>query len=731
MEESTLKKKPWRLELAVFVLLTAIVFAAFGTGILNRGQTWDSLHLTRMFMQDDKVSFTAEADGYGCKSTGPYLTLPAGEYRFRWRALTDGESNYMFIASANGVEISPPVLLISSEDWDGEAQVTLDTAVDGLEIQVYFVSGTYLDILDVRIYTPEYTDNAWLLAFALLGGYLIWLSLRRGWLTPARAGRLVLIGISVLVASAPAFKETLCNAHDTPFHIARLCNLADGLRLGQFPVRCGGFSYNGYGAVTSVFYPDLFLYPFALLMLGGASIQFAMNSLFVATNIVSAITMYACARRILRDEWAGVCASCLYVFGIYRLTDVFTRQAVGEMLAMAFLPLFVLGLYEVVCGDQSRWKTLTFGAFAVFQSHMLSTVMCALLAVGFGLLHIRRIFAEKRVMSIMKAVVSVVLLSLFYFIPFVTYSAQGITAEAIIGDVSAKVIAPAQLLLLGEGNVLPMPRDPQFPGFSLEIGFALLLGSAMTLYAFATRPKKDEPERMAMLCIVGGAVLALMTTDLFPWSHLSVLTRGAMDYLQFPWRLLSIVCVLMTLSAAYGYIRIGEKNKEAATLCALALAAVLAMPMLYAEALNDKFIEFGEGATPYLTYQEYLLPDAKTSMTASRRQPEAPETVTLSNYEKKSLCVDVDVSAQADGEIILPLYAFDGYRVTLDGRAVETHADEVARLCVPVAAGESGHLSVRFVGLPIWHVGDVVSLVTAAAMVFLAWRERRKKGTAC
>ena len=162
---------------------------------------------------------------------------------------------------------------------------------------------------------------------------------------------MILLGLAVLIASAPALKDTVGIGHDTTFHLVRLCNLADGLKMG-FPVRAGGYSYNGYGAITSVFYPDIFLYPFALMMNLGASLQYAANAFFIAVNIASAAAMYAAAKRIFKDEWAGVCASVLYTLSIYRISDVFTRYAVGEMTAMIFLPLFLLGLYEVALGDR-------------------------------------------------------------------------------------------------------------------------------------------------------------------------------------------------------------------------------------------------------------------------------------------------------------------------------------------------------------------------------------------
>ena len=48
--------------------------------------------------------------------------------------------------------------------------------------------------------------------------------------------------------------------------------------------------------------------------------------------------------------------------------------------AMAFLPLFLLGLWEVLLGRKGEWRMLAFSAAAICLSHVLSTVLCAVLA---------------------------------------------------------------------------------------------------------------------------------------------------------------------------------------------------------------------------------------------------------------------------------------------------------------------------------------------------------------
>ena len=158
----------------------------------------------------------------------------------------------------------------------------------------------------------------------------------------------------------------------------------------------GGFSFNGYGAITSVFYPDVFLYPFALMLLGGASAAYVGNVLLAALNIGAAAGMYAAANRMFGGGRAAAAASTLYVLAAYRLTDVYARFAVGEALAMVFLPLFIAALWDCVAGDKNRWKAMALSAAAIFLSHMITTLLCALMALLLCLMNARRILREKR-----------------------------------------------------------------------------------------------------------------------------------------------------------------------------------------------------------------------------------------------------------------------------------------------------------------------------------------------
>lgn len=708
-------------------LCAALIVLVFVSGVLDRQKTWEDLPYTLLQFERGRTLNAAQGDAYGVMNAGPGLTLPAGQYRLRWAVDGDGD-NLIRISCGNGAAISPQEITVPARSGTGESMITLEQAAENVQIQVEFASGTRIDVSDMRLYSPFYRDGAFtfaILAAAVCALYILHLS---GRLHAKARGRLILLGMAVLIASGPAFKDTIGIGHDTTFHLVRLCNLADALANGQFPVRAGGYAFNGYGAITSAFYPDVFLYIPALMMNLGASLQYAINLYFVAVNALSAAAMYAAAKRMFSGEWEAVCASVLYTLSIYRVSDVFTRCAVGEMMAMVFLPLFILGLYEVVLGDRSRWMTLALSASGIFLSHMLSTLICALAAAGMCALFIVKIVREGRLPAIAKACALAGLLCAFQLVPFVTYSLQGIGAQSLAKDPAYFALHPAQLFLLGAGELSVDPADTRLSTFAVEIGLPLIIGAGLALYVAAARESVDEKTKkknaLALLLILAGAAFAVMATTLFPWSHVRVLTRGMSDYLQFPWRMLMMTAVFLALAGGYGCAAYARGHGEQAAALVLAIAAVCALPTLTDEARNNQYIPFGETVSPNWQYTEYTLPDTDTRATLDQRvYTEGSAAVT--QYEKDGLSVRAQVQAHTDAKIALPLFGYDGYRAELDGKPLEWTAGADNRLTVGLPAGAQGALRVYFAGKPVWRAADAVSLLTALVLALTAIKRKR------
>ena len=325
------------------VLLALLCAAAFATGVLTRYPVLEAQVQAMDFPNGTAVSLE-NGDVYGVvPSGGPGHSLSAGTYRLKWFVDGDGD-NALHLYSENGVKMEPETVILPAGQFEGEFEFTLDSAISGLQLQFEFAAGTYMEIYDVRIYTPGCSDNAFTLLFASLAFSLIWVAVRRGRLRTAQIEGMLMIGLAVLFASAPAFQETLHIGDDIQYHLCRIENIVDAWRCGQFPARLGAYIYDGYGALTSIFYPDYFLYPFALMSLCGASLAYVGNVMLICLNIGAAAGMYAAAKRMFGDHDAAVASAALYVLAAYRLTDVYARFAVGEATAMVFLPLFIAAL---------------------------------------------------------------------------------------------------------------------------------------------------------------------------------------------------------------------------------------------------------------------------------------------------------------------------------------------------------------------------------------------------
>jgi len=705
--------KDTRRALGVWLLCAALIVIVFVSGVLDRQKTWADMPYT--LLQFDG-GLAREGAQYGVMNDGPGLNLPAGTYRLKWGIEGDGE-NRLMITTENGVKAQPAEITVSGANAWGETTFILPAAAQGVDIQVAYDSGTRISVADMRLYSPMYRDHAFTFALLALAVCLLYTCCLRGMLPPARRGKMILIGMAVLIASGPALKDTVCIGHDSTFHLVRLCNLADSLAHGQLPARIGGFSYNGYGAITSVFYPDFFLYPFALLMVLDASMQYAVNLFFIAVNIASAASMYAAAKRIFKEDWTAVCASILYTLSIYRVSDVFTRYAFGEMTAMVFLPLFMLGLYETVRGDKGGWKTLGVSAACIYLSHMLSTLICALTAAGVCVLFIAKILREGRLASIVKAGCLALALCAFQLVPFIQYGLQGIGAAELAKDPAFFALSPAQLFLLGEGEMSVDPRDMTLSTFALEIGLPLLVAAGLVLYMAATAEKKEEKNGFAVLLVAAGCLFAFVATTLFPWSHVRVITRGLTDYLQFPWRFLMMTAVCFALAGGWGLAEFSRGHGEQMAAAVLCVAAICALPTLTDETRNPDYIAFGESVSPNLRYTEYTIPGTKAEPTMDQTLI-LDGQVQVTSYQKDGTSAIMHVQADTDGSVALPLFGYDGYRAELDGEEVAWTLGENNRLSVPIQAGMQGELCVWFAGKIIWRAAEAVSL--AAALLVLA-----------
>ena len=157
----------------------------------------------------------------------------------------------------------------------------------------------------------------------------------------------ILAGV-ILVASLPLFSGTLYWGHDIDFHLARIIAISREIGYGQFPVRMLTDMLHGYGYPTSIFYCDLFLYPFACLYYLGLPLRLCWQVYLFTINVITAVTSYYSFRIISKEKNIALVGVVIYMLSSYRIVDLYLRCAMGEFTAIAFIPIVMLGIWNIL-----------------------------------------------------------------------------------------------------------------------------------------------------------------------------------------------------------------------------------------------------------------------------------------------------------------------------------------------------------------------------------------------
>jgi len=620
-----LKRLNWRWMAAIgfalaFLMLCGIV-ACTDAGY----RTYGHLESSRLVF---KQGTELEGMPVGIMNSGPAISGGGGRMVLSWDIESDAE-NVIHVRATNNAVIEPSEIAIQAGHSQGTVELySLDEIYD-LQVLVDYRDGSYIRVNQIDLTVRKAMDRFFTAGFLLLSGAVLSALWACGFLNEGRRGEMVILLAAVLIASIPDLRGHLHTGHDSEFHMGRLLNLVHAIRDGQIPARVGGYMQNGYGTVVSVYYPELFMYIPALMIIAGASFNYSYHIFFILMHLTAAISMRYAAGRIFKSSAAGVTGSVLYTLAQYRIVDIYTRFAIGESIVMSILPLFALGLYEVLMGDQRKWRLLAVSATMICQSHLISTSLCGVISVCLALAFSVKIIREGRLVPLLKAVVFAVLLNLFFFLPLYTYSQQDVVTSWMRRDLNATAMTPAQIFL--EPIYVMNVDDDGLHNYPLGLGLPLILMAAAALYAALTQKKWEKRDVIAMFLCVAGVGFALMSTNVFPWGKAVSLTHGAAEYIQFPWRLLMLSSVCFALAGGYAVSRTAEYHHVVLQFAVLCLCAVCILPLVSEETRKENYLPKGE--LPYwdVRFGDYALPGADLRA-LNERNPVAAPGIEVSSF---------------------------------------------------------------------------------------------------
>ncbi len=767
MERWSRGKKRIVLSIVVLIQLSFVLFCLYG---MSRGKESYSFHDQKMQV----CGGTMEASGAYVVSENTALPdqvflamelpgLKKGVYEVRIEYDADAEQVSRVVSETVGYrQLYENTVSLRPSHIQKEISyrfMLLEDAED-LRAEILYTGTGRLTVTDFRVvHTRQEYSMAlfFVLFFSLVADVLFYFLVWNREKMPGEAERKILFGLFLigLLSCANLLTDYTHLGDDAYFHLNRIEGIAREWMNGHFPARMESYCMFGMGYPMSIMYPEVFLWPAALLRAAGFDLSFCLKADIVFVNLLTVILSYFSFKNIFANRRIGLWGSAVYTLSLYRLYNIYDRAAIGEFIAMTFLPLICLGLARVFSEKEEEVRDrktvflLAFGYMGVLYSHVLSLEFVAVFTAVICLFLHKRFFRKSTFFTFVKAALLAVGLSLWYLIPFLDYSINaGLNVFDTGNPIQILGLYPAQLFWFfpwkGWSSYMYVSGMQYVRAYGMGIPLAVVFFSFLYLRAKGTGGKSlrefAEYPKIRAAAFVG--ILAMfMSLNIFPWDAVSEISEGLRKVvysIQFPYRFLVIVTIAFCFLGCCLFAVLSQSGDGKKGTCFAVSILVLTVFggsfYLNHEIQGRTWSDFREAAamgSGMIGNGEYLPAGTDTSE-LPYTQAVSGEGVTFKDYKRENSHVEFQCEnkGEADSYVECNLLYYPGYRAVNGNNgevlSVVSGGNNVLRVKIP--SGYKGKVVVDFVGKGYWKAGNAVSAVlwiTVICSLAISYGKRR------
>jgi len=614
-----------------------------------------------------------------------------------------------------------------------------------------------------------YYDQIIIAVLILLAGAAVMIYARRQFekfaYDPERIIHVLGLLLAVLISTLALMRYTVQWAHDVSFHLVRIEGVYESLKSGQFPARMDMTFIKGYGYADQIMYPTLFLYFPAMLRLLRVSSITSYQIFMLAINCATAGISYFAFSRLLKSRHLGFMTSAAYTLATYRIICIFTRAAVGELIAMAFLPLVLYGMYTLFYDEKPVFYPLVIGFTGIINSHVVSLDMVIVFCAIAFFVNIKRLTCEHRLGRIAACAAVTIILNLWVLVPLYQMGNTGMRITSGEPYYSAgDAVFPFEMFATFISSMgLSESLEKPYTGMPLTVG--LFFGLALVVFwgmrimerrkGAGVSGRVESLSRnndLAVRCSVLALLALYIASTLFPWSVISAIPYIGRIFtaVQFPWRYFGIASIALAVVFAVTLDRITMKlPRYAAAIIALSVMIVSAAPYIdnYMQdtsrpaILSDKWTKLD---TSYIGGWEYLYLNCyKTWFEDSPRNITVIDgTAGIDNLSVHGTTIEFDAAPGSFGKLVIPSIAYPGYRVTANGVEIQNYGfasdfgaeyqnqtdNGLIKVSVYTPADEPAvHYKVEWKSPAVWRISELISLTAAVILIasYIIYRNKR------
>jgi len=521
---------------------------------------------------------------------------------------------------------------------------------------------------------------------------------------------LFLAVLVILSSMMVFFYNPLQPGHDFFFHFHRFEVLIDAIKNGSFPIYLDSTTIEGYGYFTKAFYPDLILFPFALI---GAytNIVFAYQLMIWTMTILCGIYTYKAITVVYKNNFAAFAGAILYTFAFYRLLDIYQRAALGEALSFTFLPIVVRGMYEIIKGDYKKWYKLAIGFTLLIFTHMISSVLTAVICFMFIIIYNKSLQKEpKRIIYLFVSAAVTLILTAYYLYPLIEQVLSGsfyYQTHKLIGfyDSGFKL----NWIIWGLFGGIVQPRQIMTPG----TGILLTLVLCTRIFIL----ERSKLLKSADIMVITGLIFILLSTD-FLAKLWTIFPLNLLSFIQFPWRLYEFSTLFFAIAGGH-YLSVLIKSRKRIISCSVLLCIITIFMMisdgkLYQSVRSNRSIN--EAAAYNNNYHlggcEYIpskVPSLEfLHLRGGNHIQKFYDNTIIQSISRINGTLSFDIYTEEDEILELPLLYYKGYHALLNGQVIPTR--ESKNGLVDILVHQPGRVEVYYKGTTVQVVSFYITI---------------------
>ncbi|SEP95178.1 hypothetical protein [Butyrivibrio sp. TB] len=683
------------------------------------------------------------------------MQLDKGKYQFLVSYVTDSEDNTCELRSINEMDdTGKKGVVYASSSLPSDKNGVILTAdfpndVTDVELVVNYQSGSLkIGQIHMQNMSKDF-DALWFYLFAVASLLIVAYIYNKLKNVNDEDGLKIfalLLGL-IIYMSFPLMNDFLIMGHDIEFHLGRIRGIYRALNSGSFPMWLNMFQSKTYGYASSIMYPQLFLYIPAGFMCFGMSLMNAYKIFYVLNNVASVFIAYVSFKRIFKDRNVGLIVTFGYNLGLYHLSNIYTRAAIGEFLAMTFMPLFAYAIYELYVGDyKNKWIYLTASITGILQSHVLSTYICVFFAAITFVILLPRIKSSflQRLLEILKAAIISLLINLFFIVPFLSFYGEDFFVKTVGDDtIYSEAAYLSQIFAIFiRAPFLSQKLGTTKDEMPLSLGLVLFIGIVLSIIFIAKHYKewiksssKSAVVKECIYYIVLSIISIYMCLWCFPWRIVEKIpVLNILCNIQFTWRMLSPATLFASLVLGCVIIFLRWIYPRPKVIYGIAILLITLNSLYYMEnvremdtAKNKVFASVlgtSDWLYSYADNTQSVLEDRGNIVTSSE------EGTVITNFYKSQDVTSFDYALPKgvnEAVIDIPLYYYPKYMIYTDGKVSD--ADRSADGFVSTKVYENkGTIEVRYTVPAIWNMSYIISLIAViSCFVYIVSRYIRRQ----